>query len=90
MSRTSCWCGSHRTWQHRNARTESDALVLTLRLSTEWLRIIREDPRVPVHLLPPHWPAIEAQRLFRSLHGSHRKASEALANKLLDTAAPKR
>jgi phenylacetic acid degradation operon negative regulatory protein len=77
-------------WQHRNARTETDALVLTLRLSTEWLRIIRDDPRVPVHLLPPHWPAIEAQRLFRTLHGSHRKASEALANKLLDTAPPKR
>jgi phenylacetic acid degradation operon negative regulatory protein len=77
-------------WQHRNARTETDALVLTLRLSTQWLRIIRDDPRVPVHLLPPHWPAIEAQRLFRALHGTHRKASEALANKLLDTAPPKR
>jgi phenylacetic acid degradation operon negative regulatory protein len=77
-------------WQHRNARTETDALVLTLRLSTQWLRIIRDDPRVPVHLLPPHWPAIEAQRLFRTMHGSHRKASEALANKLLDTVEPKR
>jgi phenylacetic acid degradation operon negative regulatory protein len=79
-----------RHWEPHAARATLDPLQLTLRLSTEWLRIIRDDPRVPVHLLPPHWPAIEAQRLFRSLHGSHRKVSEALANKLLDTAAPKR
>lgn len=76
-------------WAQRSARNEPDALALTLRLSTEWLRIIRDDPRVPVHLLPPHWPAIEAQRLFRTLHGNHREASEALANKLLETIAPK-
>jgi phenylacetic acid degradation operon negative regulatory protein len=63
----------------------SDALVLTLRLSTQWLRIIRDDPRVPLHLLPANWPAIEAQRLFRSLHGAQRPASERIARELFDT-----
>lgn len=77
-------------WSSRSARSQPDPLVLTLRLSTQWLRIIRDDPRIPVHLLPPDWPAIEAQKLFRSLHGAHRKASEALANKLLETIDPKR
>jgi phenylacetic acid degradation operon negative regulatory protein len=73
------------TWKVPAARDLSDPLVLTLRLSTQWLRIIREDPRVPLHLLPANWPAIEAQRLFRSLHGSQRKASERIAGELFDT-----
>ena len=59
--------------------------MVTLRLSTQWLRIIREDPRVPLHLLPAGWPAIEAQQLFRSLHGARRAASIALAHELLET-----
>jgi phenylacetic acid degradation operon negative regulatory protein len=66
---------------------KSDPLTLTLRLSTEWLRIIREDPRVPLYLLPKDWPAVEAQQLFRSLHGAHRPSAEALALELLDTIA---
>ena len=63
----------------------ADSLVLTLRLSTQWLRLIRHDPRVPVHLLPDGWPAIRAQQLFRSLHAVHRPAAEAAARELLDT-----
>jgi phenylacetic acid degradation operon negative regulatory protein len=73
------------TWENASKRKAKDSLVLTLRLSTQWLRIIRDDPRVPVHLLPPNWPAIHAQKLFRSLHGAHRPAAEALARQLLDT-----
>lgn len=72
-------------FEHLQAADVSDPLVLTLRLSTRWLRIIRHDPRVPVHLLPADWPAIRAQHLFRSLHGRHRPAAEALAAQLLDT-----
>jgi phenylacetic acid degradation operon negative regulatory protein len=71
-------------WEPRAGRDESDPLVLTLRLSTQWLRIIRDDPRVPVHLLPAQWPAIAAQKLFRTLHGTHAKAATVLAGKLLD------
>jgi phenylacetic acid degradation operon negative regulatory protein len=69
----------------RAERESKDALVLTLRLSTQWLRIIRDDPRVPVHLLPSDWPAIEAQRLYRSLHDKHRPAADLIAASLLDT-----
>jgi phenylacetic acid degradation operon negative regulatory protein len=72
-------------FEQRRERDGVDPLVLTLRLSTQWLRIIRHDPRVPVHLLPESWPAIRAQELFRSLHGAHRPAAEALARELLDT-----
>lgn len=74
-------------WEPLAERTQPDPLELTLRLSTQWLRIIREDPRVPVHLLPADWPAIPAQRLFRLLHAAHREAGEAAARALLDTIA---
>jgi phenylacetic acid degradation operon negative regulatory protein len=73
------------TWQ--NADEAPDALVLTLKLSTQWLRIIREDPRVPAHLLPPDWPAFEAQQLFRSLHKMHDRSATAIASGVLDTLA---
>ncbi|HMI90720.1 MAG TPA: PaaX family transcriptional regulator C-terminal domain-containing protein [Polyangiales bacterium] len=72
-------------WEPLSGQAQPDALALTLRLSTQWLRIIREDPRVPVHLLPADWPAIAAQRLFRLLHAAHREPSQALARGLLET-----
>jgi phenylacetic acid degradation operon negative regulatory protein len=72
-------------WQPLARTQAADALVLTLRLSTQWLQIIRSDPRVPLHLLPAGWPAIEAQRLFRSLHGAHRERAEAIASEVLVT-----
>jgi len=74
-----------RAWAKVGARDASDSLLLTLRLSTQWLRIIRVDPRVPVHLLPPDWPAVRAEHLFRRLHQEHRRASELIAAELLDT-----
>jgi phenylacetic acid degradation operon negative regulatory protein len=37
-------------------------------LITEWRRIIREDPLLPVRYLPSDWPALEAARLFHKLH----------------------
>jgi phenylacetic acid degradation operon negative regulatory protein len=51
--------------------------------------LIRDDPRVPIHLLPPHWPAIHAQKLFRSLHAIHDKPARALARDLLETVEPR-
>jgi phenylacetic acid degradation operon negative regulatory protein len=47
---------------------EGDALVLRLRMATEWLRIIRSDPRLPVKHLPDDWPAEQAERTYRAVH----------------------
>ncbi|MEU1853202.1 PaaX family transcriptional regulator C-terminal domain-containing protein [Streptomyces sp. NPDC019990] len=59
-----------------------DALVLRLRLQTEWLRIVRRDPRLPVKHLPDDWPAEQAEKTFRTVHERlsplARKASERL------------
>jgi phenylacetic acid degradation operon negative regulatory protein len=75
-----------RSWEPPEKRLRDDPLVLTLRLSTEWLSIVRDDPRVPVQLLPKDWPAITAQQLFRSLHGATLPDAEAQARELLDLA----
>jgi phenylacetic acid degradation operon negative regulatory protein len=75
-----------RAWEHPEKRLRDDPLALTLRLSTEWLSIIRDDPRVPMQLLPKNWPAIAAQQLFRSLHGSALPAAEAHVKQYLDVA----
>lgn len=75
-------------WQQAETRDAVDPLVLTLRLSTQWLQLIRDDPRVPVQLLPAGWPAIAAQQLFRSLHGANYAAAKKLAEELLDTIEP--
>jgi phenylacetic acid degradation operon negative regulatory protein len=72
-------------WEQPSKRASADPLVLTLRLSTQWLRIIRDDPRVPVQLLPNDWPAIRAQQLYRSLHGAHLPQAMELARELFDT-----
>jgi phenylacetic acid degradation operon negative regulatory protein len=75
-----------RAWERPKKRLRDDPLVLTLRLSSEWLSIIRDDPRVPVELLPKDWPAIAAQQLFRTLHGATLPAAVAQAETLLDLA----
>jgi phenylacetic acid degradation operon negative regulatory protein len=46
----------------------SDGLATQLVLQTEWLQVIRRDPRLPVQHLPADWPAEPAQRLFRALY----------------------
>ncbi|MDD9969117.1 MAG: hypothetical protein OXR73_22945 [Myxococcales bacterium] len=72
-----------RCWQRADVQ-QGNSLLLTLRLSTHWLQVIRDDPRVPVAQLPADWPAADAQELFRSLHGRHAAAARARARALLD------
>ncbi len=45
-----------------------DALATQLVLQTEWLQVIRRDPRLPAQHLPAGWPAEPAWRLFRALY----------------------
>jgi phenylacetic acid degradation operon negative regulatory protein len=44
-----------------------DPLAAHLAIVTEWLRIIRTDPRLPACHLPPDWPAVPAQKTFHHL-----------------------
>jgi phenylacetic acid degradation operon negative regulatory protein len=62
----------------------SDPLAARLRLTAEWLDVIRRDPRLPVEHLPPDWPAVRAQKLFRELEEAGREPAAAVAATLLD------
>jgi phenylacetic acid degradation operon negative regulatory protein len=53
-------------WQPRVA-PGGDPIAARLTIVTEWMLAIRRDPRLPVQHLPPDWPAVRAQTLFRRL-----------------------
>jgi phenylacetic acid degradation operon negative regulatory protein len=60
------------------------ALALRLRLSTEWLQVIRRDPRLPVKHLPDDWPAEQAEKTFRTVHAQLTPLARESADRLLD------
>jgi len=62
-----------------------DDLARELLLLTEWLQIIRRDPRLPVDHLPPDWPAVRAETVFRELHRRYQTPARAIAEEILDT-----
>jgi phenylacetic acid degradation operon negative regulatory protein len=68
-------------WSDPRRRPElPDALAAQLVLQTEWLQVIRRDPRLPAQHLPPGWPAEPAWRLFRALYAElDPRAREAVA-----------
>jgi len=61
-----------------------DPLAARLMLIAEWLHAIRRDPRVPVGHLPPDWPAVPAQKLFRDLEAAYESPARTVADGLLD------
>ncbi|CAM5545423.1 PaaX family transcriptional regulator [Streptomyces aurantiogriseus] len=75
-----------RHWQPWLTRSPhpDDALAHRLLLQTEWLRIIRRDPRLPVEHLPGDWPAERAEKTFRSVHGALTPLAEEAAAHLID------
>ena len=61
-----------------------DPLAARLSLIAEWLTAIRRDPRLPVEHLPPDWPAVRAQKVFRDLEAAYAEPARAIAAGLLD------
>jgi phenylacetic acid degradation operon negative regulatory protein len=62
-----------------------DALARQLLLQTEWLQVIRQDPRLPQQHLPDDWPAERAQKVFRAMHADLEPTARAIAVDVLDT-----
>ncbi|MEU4685994.1 PaaX family transcriptional regulator C-terminal domain-containing protein [Streptomyces xinghaiensis] len=79
----------HDAWAHLASppsRGEpEDPLALQLRLETQWLGIIRSDPRLPVRHLPVDWPADPAQQVFRHVHARVSGPAREMADRMLDT-----
>ncbi|HEX6683888.1 MAG TPA: PaaX family transcriptional regulator C-terminal domain-containing protein [Candidatus Limnocylindrales bacterium] len=63
----------------------ADPLAARLSIVAEWLHAIRRDPRLPVQHLPPDWPAVRAQKLFRQLETAYDRPARGIAGTLLDT-----
>jgi phenylacetic acid degradation operon negative regulatory protein len=63
----------------------ADPIAARLRLVAEWLQAIRRDPRLPVQHLPPDWPAMRAQKVFRHLEATFDGPARYAASILLDT-----
>lgn len=63
----------------------ADPLAAKLRLVTDWLQIIRRDPRLPVRHLPAEWPAVRGQDLFHRLAKRLTRSAGAVAATILDT-----
>jgi phenylacetic acid degradation operon negative regulatory protein len=59
-----------------------DSLAQQLALQTDWLQVIRRDPRLPVQHLPEGWPADRAQDLFYALNGEYDDGARAVAARL--------
>ncbi|MGY1812328.1 PaaX family transcriptional regulator [Blastococcus sp. SYSU D00820] len=66
-------------------RAHTDALGRQLALQEEWRLTLRQEPQLPVELLPAPWPAERAQELFHRLHAEVEVQARALAGALLDT-----
>jgi phenylacetic acid degradation operon negative regulatory protein len=62
-----------------------DPLRVKLLLFTEWLQLVRGDPRLPLDLLPADWPAGHAQEVFRGVNAIVDEPAAAMVADLLDT-----
>ncbi|WP_097183578.1 PaaX family transcriptional regulator [Blastococcus haudaquaticus] len=66
-------------------RHHTDPLGRLLALQEEWRLALRQEPHLPVELLPQPWPAERAQQLFHRLHAEVELQARAAAATVLDT-----
>lgn len=65
-------------------RNAPDDLVRQLVLHTDWLNLVRSDPRLPAAHLPRDWPAIQAERVFHALARAYEEPAAGIAAAVLD------
>jgi phenylacetic acid degradation operon negative regulatory protein len=70
-----------------SADADADALSARILLATDWLLVLRADPRLPVELLPDGWPALPARALHRELERRLRVPAEREARSRLEILA---
>ena len=61
-----------------------DPLAVQLLLSSDWLQVIRADPRLPAEHLPADWPAAKAESLFTELDKTVAQPAAEIARQILD------
>jgi phenylacetic acid degradation operon negative regulatory protein len=82
--------GFVRRWQpiaDAGSSAVEDPLTARVVLSADWLLVLRDDPRLPLDLLPEPWPALAARDLHHALERGLRRPAEAEARRRLDVRA---
>jgi phenylacetic acid degradation operon negative regulatory protein len=64
-----------------------DDLARQLLLHTNWLQLVRQDPHLPAEHLAEGWPAVRAEKVFRTLAARYDPAAARIAAGLLDEIA---
>ncbi|MFP3986077.1 PaaX family transcriptional regulator C-terminal domain-containing protein [Streptomyces sp. E11-3] len=75
-------------WTAHLGTCSGDPIGTRLRLISEWLGIIRTDPRLPAPHLPADWPARTAQRTFHHIAEHTEAPARQMAAELLQTTSP--
>lgn len=73
-------------WSPVASRVSSiaDPLLARVVLSSDWLLVLRDDPRLPVRFLPDPWPGSRARELHHALESALRGPSMREARRRLD------
>jgi phenylacetic acid degradation operon negative regulatory protein len=61
-----------------------DDLARVLWLLSEWLLLLRDDPRIPLGNLPADWPAVPAEEVFHRCHARLEPAARRIVAAFLD------
>lgn len=61
-----------------------DDLARYLWMTTEWLQLVRTDPRLPVERLPADWPAVRGQEVLMKLRGRYETGARRLADQVIE------
>lgn len=61
-----------------------DDLARYLWMTTEWLQLVRADPRLPVEHLPAGWPAVRGQQVLLDLRDRYEATARRLADEAIE------
>lgn len=75
----------HRWDAPRPLPAAPDDLSRHLWLLSEWLLLLRDDPRIPLRHLPPDWPAVTAQEIFHRTHERLQPTARRIAEAEIDS-----
>lgn len=62
-----------------------DDLARYLWMTTEWLQLVRDDPRLPVEHLPDDWPAVRGQQVLLELRDRYEAGARRLADAAIES-----
>lgn len=61
-----------------------DDMARYLWMTTEWLQLVRFDPRLPVEYLPEEWPAIRGEEVLWALRSRYEEPARRLVDEALE------